>query len=126
MAETKKEEAPKTEETLSEEQQKKELHRMEKLTITKLREEAKANYPELTGVSGMKKDDLIHAICDIKGIDCEERKKKVKTGIKAKIKGELKKLRAKKEELQGKEVRKQRNILRKKIKRTKRKLHKVA
>jgi hypothetical protein len=124
MAETPKEE--KAKEVLNKEQQKEELHRLEKLTITKLREEAKANHPELTGVSGMKKDDLIHEICRIKGIDCEERKKKIKTGAKAKIKKELKKLRVKKEEFQSKEFRKQRNILRKKIKKTKRMIRKVA
>lgn len=124
--EAKNEEKPQAKEGLTEEQQKEELHRLEKLTITKLREEAKANHPELTGVSGMKKDDLIHEICRIKGIDCEERKKKIKTGAKGKIKKQLKKLRAKKEDLQGKEFRKQRNILRKKIKKTKRMIRKVA
>jgi len=124
MTETANEE--KANEVLNEEQQKEELHRLEKLTTTKLREEAKANHPELTGVSGMKKDDLIHEICRIKGIDCEERKKKIKTGAKDKIKKQLKKLRVKKEELQGKEFRKQRNILRKKIKKTKRMISKVA
>jgi hypothetical protein len=35
---------------------------LEKLTAPKLRELANATYPDITGVSGMKKDELIEAI----------------------------------------------------------------
>ncbi len=46
-----------------------------RMTVTKLREEAK-KYTSIEGVSAMKKEDLIKAIADARGEPIEIRKKK--------------------------------------------------
>ena len=48
-----------------------------KMTVTKLREEAK-KYTSIHGVSGMKKEELITAIADARGEPIEIKKKKPK------------------------------------------------
>jgi len=48
---------------------------LEKMTVKNLREMAKG-IPEITGVHGMKKDEIIHAIEDAKDIEDEPEKKK--------------------------------------------------
>ena len=48
-----------------------------KMTVTKLREEAK-QYTSIHGVSGMKKEELIKAIADARGEPIEIKKKKHK------------------------------------------------
>ncbi len=111
-----------------EEAKQKELHHLEKLTINKLREESLEKYPEIKSVHGMGKEELIQAICRIKGIPYHEKEAKAKKTQqkKVRLKKDIKKLRAKKEGLQGNEFKKQRGILRKKIKTLKRNLRKVA
>ena len=103
-------------------EQKAELHRLEKLTVPKLRDEAKEKYhDEIKGVHGMTKDELVKALCEQQGIPYDEEKHKVAAlADKAKHKKAISSL---KEQLQeaGQE-KKGRAILRKKVKRLKRKL----
>jgi hypothetical protein len=104
-------------------------HELEKMTVVKLREEA-LKYPELTGVHGMKKAELINELARLMGLPEEEiPKKKVKVK-KGKTKGSLKKdIRSLKEKraeaLKAKDARGLK-IVRKKIKYAKRRLKKLA
>ena len=99
-------------------EQKAELHRLEKLTIVKLREEAKEKYhDQIKGVHGMKKEQLIRALCKEEGMPYEEEKHKAalagfKTNI-SQLKVHLQEAGKSKQE---------RSILRKKVKHLKRKL----
>ncbi len=107
-------------------EQKAELHRLQKLTVPKLREEAKEKYhDEIKGVHGMNKDRLVQALCEQMGIPYDEEAHKVAAEIdKGGIKQSLKKF---KEELAVEGRGKQdRSILRKKVKRLKRKLRHAA
>jgi len=64
-------------------------HELQKATVVKLREMAKA-YPELEGVSGMHKDQLVDALAHKLGIEIPHR---VATGIdKTTIKKEIRAL----------------------------------
>ena len=47
---------------------------LEKLTVTKLKEDAR-EYPEITGATGMKKSDLINAILKARGEPVKKEKK---------------------------------------------------
>jgi hypothetical protein len=104
------------------EEQKAELHHLEKLTIVKLREEAKEKYhDQIKGVHGMNKGQLIKALCEQEGIPYEEEKRRVALGInKAAFKRQISQLKAHLQE-SGKS-KQERSILRKRVKRLKRKL----
>jgi hypothetical protein len=103
-------------------------HDLEKMTVVKLREEA-LKFPELSGVHGMKKEELIDALAKLMGLPEEEKPKKkvkgkkgqTKEGLKKKIKA-LKGKRA--EAIQVKDA-KGLKIARKKIKRLKRAIRKI-
>lgn len=108
------------------EEQKAELHRLQKLTVVKLREEVlEKHHDDIIGVSGMNKEQIIAAVCKLKDIPYEEESHKVAHGIdKARIKGDIKKFMGQlKEEGKGK---KERAILRGKVKRLKKKLRHAA
>ena len=103
-------------------------HELEKMTVAKLREMAK-EYPELTGATAMKKEDLISTIAEKLGIETVESGKAAavaggadRTDIKAQIR-ELKKQRA--EALKDKS-REQLRVTRKQLHRLRRKLRKAA
>jgi hypothetical protein len=103
-------------------------HELEKMTVVKLREEA-LKYPDLTGVHGMKKAELIDALAKLMGLSEEEKPKKKVKGKKVDKKGNLKKriksLKEKRvEALKAKDA-KSLKIVRKKIKCAKRKLRKL-
>ena len=104
-------------------------HELEKMTVVKLREEA-LKYPELTGVHGMKKEELIKAIAELMGLPEEETTKKKVKGKKVKTKGGFKKviksLKKKRSEALKANDAKGLKIVRKKIKSAKRKLRKLA
>ena len=107
-------------------EQKAQLHRLQKLTVVKLREEAKTKYhDEIKGVHGMTKDQLIKAICEQEGIPYDEEKHKVAA---LEDKGRYKKTIAELKLQLGQEgkSKKERSILRKKVKRLKRKLRHAA
>ena len=99
-----------------------------KMTVTKLREEAK-KYTSIEGVSAMKKEDLIKAIADARGEPIEIKKKKTKKKKKsvdiADLKKKIKTLRKENAEGRKSKSRKETNRLRKKIKVLKRQSRKV-
>jgi hypothetical protein len=91
-----------------------------KMTVTKLREEAK-KYTSIHGVHAMKKEELIRAIADARGEPIEIEKKKPKKKKKkvvsiADVKKQIKELRVKKEEVRKAKDKKGVDRLRKKIK----------
>jgi len=100
-----------------------------KMTVTKLREEAK-KYSSIHGVHAMKKEELIRAIADARGEPIEIKKKKPKKKKKVikitDIKKQIKQLKAKKEEARKAKDKKLVNGLRKKIKFLKRQTRKFA
>ena len=71
------------------------LHEMEHKTVNDLREMAK-EYDEIEGASGMKKEDLLDALCGKLGID---RQAHVPEGIgRRKLRAEIRVLRTKRDE----------------------------
>ncbi|MGA1842321.1 MAG: transcription termination factor Rho [bacterium] len=103
-------------------------HELEKMTVVKLREEA-LKYPELTGVHGMKKAELIKALAELMGLPEEEipkKKVKVKKGnTKGGLKKVIKSLKEKRSEALKAKDAKALKIVRKRIKSAKRKLRKL-
>jgi hypothetical protein len=68
------------------------FHELSKNTVSRLREMAKEQLPDLKGVSGMKKEQLLDALADKLGI---EKPHKVVQGVdKAAIKAEIRKIKA--------------------------------
>jgi hypothetical protein len=130
MAEEKNEELTEEKEKteLTEEQQKAELKRLQKLTVTKLREEALEKFhDQLKGVHGMRKEELIAAMCELMGIVIEEEHKPQKLDVdKKKLKARMKQLRAEQDEARKNKDKKRVSFLRKRIKKIKRTLHKAA
>ncbi len=103
---------------------------LEKMTATELREFALKNYPDITGVHAMKKEDLLAAIHQARGEgvkEGEEEKKGAKPQIdKTELKKQIRLLKTKREELFKEKNRKALSRLRKKIKRLKRLTKKAA
>jgi phage/plasmid primase-like uncharacterized protein len=100
-----------------------------KMTVTKLRKEAK-KYTSIQGAHAMKKEELIKAIADARGEVVELKKKPKKKKKKAvsisEIKHQIKELRLKKEETRKAHDKKAIDRLRKKIKKLKRYSRKFA
>ena len=103
---------------------------LEKMTAVELRELALKDYPNITGVHAMKKDELVLAIHRARGEDVKEVKKKKAAGkVKAdkkEIKKQLRLLKEKKTELLPGGSKKDLIRLRRKIKRLKRLTQKAA
>lgn len=96
---------------------------LDKMTVKELREIA-LDIPDLKGVHGMNKQDLLDTVKAHRGIKAEKPKKRNRS-IKD-IKVQIRELKAKKEALDGKQDRKQKQILRRQISRLKKKTRKVA
>lgn len=107
---------------------------LEKMTVKALREIAK-DIPEITGVHGMKKEELIVAINEVRGI--EEKTVKADKSIKEKpvkkagatpgaIKKQIKALKAQRQTALGAQDKKMATIYRRRISRLKKKSRKVA
>ncbi len=100
-----------------------------KMTVVKLREEAK-KYTSIHSAQAMKKEELIRAIADARGEPIEIKKKKPKKKKKviniADVKKQIKELRVKKEEERKTKDRKVVDRLRKKIKTLKKQTRKFA
>jgi hypothetical protein len=100
-----------------------------KMTVTKLREEAK-KYTSIQGVHAMKKEELIKAIADARGEPIEIKKKPKKKKKKVlnvpEIKKKIKELKVKREEARKLKDKKTVDRLRKKIKIWKRQTRKFA
>ena len=108
-------------------EEKKEL---EKMTAVELRELALKDYPSITGVHALKKEELVLAIHQARGEDLKEIKKKKAAGkVKAdkkEVKKQLRQLKEKKSELLAGGSKKDLMRLRRKIKRLKRLTQKAA
>ncbi len=104
-------------------------HELENMTVVKLREEA-LKFPDMSGVHGMKKTELVDELAKLMGLPEEEKVKKKVKEKKGKTKGGLKKrIKSLKEKrpgaIEAKDA-KGLKIIRKKIKRAKRDLRKLA
>jgi ABC-type uncharacterized transport system ATPase subunit len=108
---------------------------LDKMTVVELREIAKEEIPGVTGVTGMKKDQLLEAIKEARGIKDETpatKKKKIKTaGPKKKMtakemKQEIVRLRAERETLRQEKDPKKLEILRRRINRLKKMTRRAA
>jgi len=103
-------------------------HALEKMTVIKLREEVK-KFPDVKGVSGMKKDELIQLLVEKLDITVPEKKPKKKAPSAPKTKAQMKKLivdlRAQRESLRtDADAKKKVNVLRKRIHSLKRQMRK--
>lgn len=96
---------------------------LDKMTVKELREIALA-IPDLKGVHGMNKQDLLDAVYAHRGI-ASEKPKKANRSVKA-IKQQIRGLKAQKAALAGSADRRQRDILRRRISRLKKKTRTVA
>ncbi len=97
---------------------------LEKLTVKELKEMALAT-GGITGATAMKKEELIAAIKEVKGIPIQKtREKPVDTIVD--IKKRMRELRAKREELREAGKQKETGLLKKRISRLKKKTRKLA
>jgi len=108
---------------------------LDKMTVVELREVAKEEIPGITGVTGMKKDQLLEAIKEARGIKDEtpaQKKKKIKTAGPKKVmsvkemKQEIFRLRGERESLRQEKDKKKLEIIRRRINRLKKMTRKVA
>lgn len=108
---------------------------LDKMTVVELREVVKEEIPDTTGVAGMKKDELLAAIKEARGIKEEtpaKKKKKVKTAGPKKVmtvremKLEIIRLRAEQEVLRQEKDKKKLAIIRRRINRLKKMTRKAA
>ena len=108
---------------------------LDKMTVVELREVAKEEIPGIAGVTGMKKDQLLEAIKEARGIKDEtpvKKKTKKKTaGPKRKMTGkemkqEIIRLRSEREALRQEKDKKKLEIIRRRINKLKKMTRKVA
>jgi hypothetical protein len=97
---------------------------LEKMTVKELKEIA-LEMEEIQGVSAMKKDELVAAIKEAKGIPLKEVKKK-EVGTIVEVKAKMKELREKKGELREKKDKVGRLRLKRRINRLKKRTRKLA
>jgi ABC-type uncharacterized transport system ATPase subunit len=108
---------------------------LDKMTVVELREVAKEEIPGITGVSGMKKDQLLAVVKDARGIKDEtpaKKKKKKKTAGPTKemsvkeMKQEVARLRTEREAIRKEGDKKKLEIIRRRINRLKKMSRKAA
>jgi hypothetical protein len=106
---------------------------LDKMTVVELREVAKLEIPDITGVTGMKKDQLLEALKEARGIKDEPpaKKKKKTAGPKKnmsvrEMKLEIVRLRAEREVLRQNKDKKGLEILRRRINRLKKMTRRAA
>ena len=108
---------------------------LDKMTVVELRETVKKEIPALTGVTGMKKEQLLETIKEARGIKEEaptkKKKKKKPAGPKKKMtvkdmKQEIVRLRAEREILRQEKDKKKLEIIRRRINRLKKMTRKAA
>lgn len=97
---------------------------LEKMTAKELRELAIEKIPQITGASGMDKDELVSAIKDVLGITEDSQASAYKEEIWS-LKRRIKDLRAQKQEAQGLSQQ-EKEKLRKQIKQLKRRTRRLA
>jgi len=104
---------------------------LDKMTVTELREIAK-EIPDITGVHGMKKAELLEAVREAKGIKAEAPKRAAaKTKAKAvmsvqELKAAIKQLRSQREQALAENNKKMAKIYRRRISRLKKKTRQAA
>ncbi len=98
---------------------------LEKMTAKELRELAMHNFPQITGASGMEKEELIRAIKEICGLLEEGSDVSPYRDQIINIKKEIRALKAQKSELTPKE-KKQKDKIRKRIKKLKRQTRRLS
>ncbi len=96
---------------------------LDKMTQKELRELSMEKFPMITGASGMSKEELLPAIKEILGIEEEEIEGTPYKDVIFGIKGTIRDLRAKRLEASN---RKEREILRKKINKLKKRTRRLA
>ena len=108
---------------------------LDKMTVVELREAAKKEIPDIKGVTGMKKDQLLEALKEVRGIkDKPAAKKKTKkktAGPKkemtvSEMKQEIVRLRAERESIRQEGDKKKIEIIRRRINRLKKLTRKAA
>ena len=108
---------------------------LDKMTVVELREVAKKEIPDITGVSGMKKDQLLSVVKEVRGIKDEtpaKKKKKKKTAGPKKVmsvkemKQEVVRLRNEREAIRKDGDKKKLEIIRRRINRLKKMSRKAA
>jgi hypothetical protein len=108
---------------------------LDKMTVVELREALKKDAPDITGVTGMKKDQLLEALKEVRGIkDKPAAKKKTKkktAGPKkemtvSEMKQEIVRLRAERESIRQEGDKKKIEIIRRRINRLKKLTRKAA
>ncbi|MFP4428551.1 MAG: hypothetical protein ACLFPB_04450 [Desulfovermiculus sp.] len=97
---------------------------LEKMTAKELRELAIEKIPQITGASGMDKDELVSAIKDVLGITAETQASAYKEEIWS-LKRRIRDLRAQKQEAKGLSQQ-EKDKLRKQIKQLKRRTRRLA
>jgi cell division protein FtsX len=102
-------------------------HELEKMTVIRLREEAK-KFPDIKGVTGMKKEELLHLLVERLGIAVPEKKHTlVQVPVdKTTLKTRIAELQTAKAAARLEHNRKKANLLRRRIHSTKRRLRKMA
>lgn len=108
---------------------------LDKMTVLELRALAKEEIPDLTGVTGMKKEQLLEALKDARGVrdDAQPRKKQKKKSPGPKkemtvpeMKQEITRLRVERESLSSEKDKKKLAIIRRRINRLKKKTRRAA
>ena len=107
---------------------------LDKMTVVELREAAKAEIPDITGVTGMKKDQLLAVLKEARGIveEAPPKKKKVKTAGPKKVmtvadmKHEITNLKAEREDVRQAGDKKRVKIISRRINRLKKMSRKAA
>ena len=106
---------------------------LEKMTVVELREVAKEEIPGITGVTGLKKDELLVAVKEARGIEDEKpaKNKKKTAGPKKKMsvkemKQEITRLRAEREALRQEKDKNKLGIIRRRINRLKKMTRRAA
>jgi len=101
------------------------LSSLEKMTVKDLRNLA-LQIGGITGVHAMKKEELLAAIKEVKGIEDVTTRDEYRSQINRKLKARIRELQAQKEEARTANDRKKVNIIRKKISRTRKKTRRAA
>jgi hypothetical protein len=108
---------------------------LDKMTVVELREALKKEVPDITGVTGMKKDQLLETLKEVRGIKdkapAKTKKKKKTAGPKkemsvSEMKQEIVRLRAEKESIRQDGDKRKIEIIRRRINRLKKMTRKAA
>ena len=107
---------------------------LDKMTVVELRAALKEDAPDITGVTGMKKDQLLEALKEVRGIKdkpAAKKKKKKTAGPKkemtvSEMKQEIVRLRAERESIRQEGDKKKIEIIRRRINRLKKLTRKAA